>query len=197
MPQVCDASGAPGLAGATPLRKAGDDGENYVGAQVTRIHAQDKPGTQDSCDCFQRDHLAIPSLVRPRLGSDCFGSASSEAANGFVHRGVISISLISLQLASPPMRLFPLGIELWHVVPVQSPHNADPREHRCTAAFRHQDQRCRRRLPPKRGAGESQIINPLGCGWRANYCASWVWTTAADSHRRGLLKGTVVVGFHS
>lgn len=29
--------------------------------------------------------------------------------------------------------------------------------------------------PSKRGAGQCQIINPLGLGTRGSYCASWVW----------------------
>jgi hypothetical protein len=40
------------------------------------------------------------------------------------------------------MRVFPVGVEHALDVPVQRPHDADPRQHRRPAALRDQQQRC-------------------------------------------------------
>jgi hypothetical protein len=50
------------------------------------------------------------------------------------------LSLFSLELPSPPMRVFPARVEHALDVPVQCPHDADPREHRRAAERRDQHQ---------------------------------------------------------
>lgn len=51
--------------------------------------------------------------------------------------------------------------------------------------------------PSKRSAGRSQIINPLGPGTRASYCASWVWMTGCPSLVARLCLSSEVAGFGS
>ena len=55
--------------------------------------------------------------------------------------------MIPRQLPLSPMSTFARGIEHPLDVPVQRPHDADPREHRRPAVCRHQDQGLHRRLP--------------------------------------------------
>lgn len=58
-----------------------------------------------------------------------------------------AFSSIPFQLALAPMRLLALGVERWVVVPVQSPHDANPGEHRWAAALGDEDQGLYRGLP--------------------------------------------------
>jgi hypothetical protein len=45
------------------------------------------------------------------------------------------------------MRSFAIRVELTHDVPVQRPHDANPRKHRRPAIFRREDQHLDRDLP--------------------------------------------------
>ena len=56
-------------------------------------------------------------------------------------------SFVPSQLPFSPMRSFAIRVELTHDVPVQRPHDANPRKHRRPAIFRREDQHLDRDLP--------------------------------------------------
>jgi hypothetical protein len=60
---------------------------------------------------------------------------------------LIAPSSIPRQLATAPVRVFPVGVEHALGVAVQGSHDADAREHRRAAARRNEDQRRHCRLP--------------------------------------------------
>jgi hypothetical protein len=56
------------------------------------------------------------------------------------------LSAIPLELPAAPMMVFPIRIKHARDIPVQCPHDANPRKHRRSARRRHQDQRLHRGL---------------------------------------------------